>query len=288
MADRVKGKVAVITGAARGQGRSHALRLAEEGADIILLDLCEDFETNGYALASDADLAEAKKLVEEFGRRAVAIKVDVRERSAMIAAIAEGVQELGRLDIVVANAGICPLGADVPPQGWFDAVAVDLVGVYNTVEAAFPFLGAGASIIATGSVAGLLSGGTDSPTNGPGGAGYSHAKRGVARFGHDLALQLAPHSIRVNVVHPTNCNTPMLNSDPMYGIFRPDLEHPTREDAMVAFPAMQKMPIPYVEPIDISNAVLFLASDESRYVTGLQLKVDAGALLASTSSGAPA
>jgi SDR family mycofactocin-dependent oxidoreductase len=288
MAGRVEGKVALVTGAARGQGRAHALRLAQEGADVIAVDICEDIATNEYPLATEADLAETAQLVEKLGRRIVTVKADVRDRSQVAAAVARGVAELGRLDVVVANAGICPLGGDVPPQGFLDAVAVDLVGVINTVEAAFPHLGAGASIIATGSVAGLLAGGTDTPQSGPGGAGYSHAQRGVARFVHDLALQLAPHSIRVNAVHPTNVNTDMLQSAPMYKIFRPDLESPTREDAELAFPAMQPMPIPYVEPVDISNAVLFLASDESRYVTGLQMKVDAGALLPSTSSGAPA
>ena len=288
MPGRVAGKVAFITGAARGQGRSHALRLAEEGADIIAIDLCEDIASNHYPLSTEADLAETAARIEKLDRRVVTRVADVRERSQLAAAVAAGIAELGHIDVVVANAGICPLGSDVPPQGFLDAVSVDLVGVINAVEAAFPHLQAGASIVCTGSVAGLMSGGTDNPQNGPGGAGYAHAKRGVARFVHDLALQLAPHSIRVNAVHPTNVNTDMLQSAPMYKVFRPDLADPTREDAEVAFPAMQPMPIGYVEPVDISNAVLFLASDEARYVTGLQLKVDAGALLASTSSGAPA
>jgi SDR family mycofactocin-dependent oxidoreductase len=288
MAGRVEGKVAFVTGAARGQGRSHALRLAEEGADIIAVDLCEDIATNHYALSSAEDLAETARLIEKLDRRVFTQKADVRERSQLAAALAAGVAEMGHLDVVVANAGICPLGSDVPPQGFLDAVSVDLVGVINAVEAAFPYLKAGAAIVCTGSVAGLMSGGTDNPQNGPGGAGYAHAKRGVARFVHDLALQLAPHSIRVNAVHPTNVNTNMLQSEPMYKVFRPDLENPTREDAEPAFGAMQPMPIGYVEPVDISNAVLYLASEEARYVTGLQLKVDAGALLASTTSGAPA
>jgi len=288
MTGRVEGKVAFVTGAARGQGRSHALRLAQEGADIIAVDICEDIASNGYPLSNEEDLAETARLIEALDRRVFTRKADVRERSQLAAAVKDGVAEFGRLDVVVANAGICPLGGGVPPQAFLDAVSVDLVGVINAVEAAFPYLGAGASIICTGSVAGLMSGGTDNPQNGPGGAGYAHAKRGVARFVHDLALQLAPHSIRVNAVHPTNVNTDMLQSKPMYKVFRPDLEDPTREDAELAFPAMQPMPIGYVEPVDISNGVLFLASDEARYVTGLQLKVDAGALLASTSSGAPA
>jgi SDR family mycofactocin-dependent oxidoreductase len=287
MAGRVEGKVAFVTGAARGQGRSHALRLAEEGADIIAIDICEDIETNGYPLSNETDLAETGKLVEKLGRRAVTAKADVRERSQLAAAVRHGVAELGGLDVVVANAGICPLGGDLPAQAFLDAVSVDLLGVINTVEAALPHLRAGASIIATGSVGGLMPGGTDNPAAGPGGAGYAHAKRGVARFVHDLASQLGPQSIRVNAVHPTNCNTAMLQNPPMYRLFRPDLDDPGREDAELAFATMQRMPIPYVEPSDISSAVLFLASDEARYVTGLQMKVDGGASLPVTTSGAP-
>jgi len=288
MAGRMTGKVAFVTGAARGQGRSHALRLAQEGADVIAVDICADIETNHYPLASEADLAETARQIEALDRRVVTRVADVRDKAQLAAAVEAGIAELGHLDVVVANAGICPLGADVPVQGWFDAVGVDLVGVLNAVEVGLPHLSAGASIICTGSVAGLLAGGTDNPTNGPGGAGYSFAKQAVARFVHELAKQLAPASIRVNAVHPTNVDTDMLQSAPMYGIFRPDLESPTREDAEPAFATMQPMPIPYVQPVDISNAVLFLASDESRYVTGLQLKVDGGALLATTTSGAPA
>ena len=288
MTGRVEGKVAFVTGAARGQGRSHALRLAQEGADIIAVDICEDIATNHYPLSTEADLAETARQIEALDRRVVTVKADVRDPAQLKAAVESGVAELGHLDVVVANAGICPLGKDVPVQGFLDAIMVDLFGVVNAVNAALPHLRSGASIVCTGSVAGLMPGGTDNPENGPGGAGYSHAKRGVARFVHDLALQLAPQSIRVNAVHPTNVNTDMLQSQPMYDVFRPDLEHPTREDAELAFPAMQPMPIGYVEPVDISNAVLFLASDEARYVTGLQLKVDAGALLAGTTSGAPA
>lgn len=279
MAGRVEGKVAFVTGAARGQGRSHALRLAQEGADIIAVDILEDIDSNHYPLSTPADLDETVRQIEALDRRIVAYKGDVREPSQLRAAVEKGVAELGHLDLVIANAGICPLGADVPAQGFLDAVQVDLVGVINAVSAALPHLKAGASIVCTGSVAGLMAGGTDNPENGPGGAGYSHAKRGVARFVHDLALQLAPHSIRVNAVHPTNVNTNMLMSQPMYDVFRPDLEHPTREDAEQAFPAMQPMPIGYVEPVDISNAVLYLASDEARYVTGLPVTVDAGSML---------
>ncbi|ROO87933.1 SDR family mycofactocin-dependent oxidoreductase [Actinocorallia herbida] len=272
---RVQDKVVFITGAARGQGRAHALRLAQEGADIIGVDLCADIPTNDYALATPEDLAETVRLVEKLGRRMVGLRADVRDPGALRDAVAQGVAELGRLDAVVAQAGICPLGTQ-DPQAFLDAVAVDFNGVFHAVQAALPHLPDGASIVATGSVAGLLPGGTDNPAMGFGGLGYSWAKRAVASFVHDLALTLAPRGIRANAVHPTNTNTAMLNSDVMYRQFRPDLAHPTRDDALLAFPAMNAMPVGFVEPEDIAAAVLFLVSDESRFVTGLQMRVDAG------------
>ncbi|MFG3022362.1 mycofactocin-coupled SDR family oxidoreductase [Streptomyces sp. NPDC048254] len=275
---RVEGKVALITGAARGQGRSHAVRLAEEGADIIAVDACADVASNGYPLATPDDLAETARQVEKAGRRVIARQADVRDPAGLRALVAEAVSELGGLHIVVANAGIAPLGPG-PVQAFADVVDINLGGTLNTVHAALPYLRAGASVIATGSVAAFLPGTTDTDAGGPGGAGYGLAKRVVAQYINDLAVQLAPRSIRANAVHPANCNTDMLQSDPMYRMFRPDLDQPTREDAEPAFHAMQAMPIPYVEPLDVSHAVLFLASDESRYVTGLQLKVDAGAVI---------
>jgi len=281
-AGRVEGKAVLVTGGARGQGRSHAVKLAEEGADIVLFDICHDIETNEYPLATPHDLEEAGLEVEKTGRRAYTAQVDVRDRAAVSRELANAVAEFGRLDVVVANAGICPLGAHLGVQAFVDAFDVDFIGVVNTVHAALPHLTEGASIIMTGSIAGLLAAkmpaGAGGP-QGPGGAGYSYAKQLVDSYTLQLAGQLAPQSIRVNAIHPTNVNTPMLNSDPMYRQFRPDLEHPTRDDALLAFPAMQAMPIPYVEPQDISNMVCFLASDESRYVTGSQFKVDAGAML---------
>ncbi|MBV9315498.1 MAG: mycofactocin-coupled SDR family oxidoreductase [Pseudonocardia sp.] len=276
---RVAGKVAFISGIARGQGRSHAVGLAAEGADIIGIDLCEDIEINGYPLATDADLAETVKLVEAQGRRIVAIKADVRDVGAVRAAVDAGVAEFGRLDIVVAQAGICPLGGDLPAQAFADVVDVNLVGVINTVHATLPYLSEGASIIAIGSLAALVPGSLDDPAAGPGGMGYSLAKRLVANYVNDLALCVGRSNIRVNAVHPTNCNTDMLNNALMYAQFRPDLTNPTREDALSAFPAMNLMPTPWVEPEDVSHAVLYLASDESRFVTGMQLRIDAGGYL---------
>jgi SDR family mycofactocin-dependent oxidoreductase len=278
MAGRLEGKVAFITGVARGQGRSHAIRFAEEGADIIGVDLCADVPNVPDPMASRADLDETVALVEKLDRRMVAHVADVADRAALQAAVDDGVAQLGHLDIVLANAGICALG-DYPPEAFFQAIDTLLVGVFNAASVSYPHLRDGASIIATGSVAALIPGATDGPSTGPGGRGYSYAKRSIAQYVRELSLTLAPRMIRVNALHPTNCNTDLLHNEPMYKLFRPDLESPTREQAEEAFPAMQAMPIPYVEPIDISNAALFLASDESRYVTGLQMRVDAGSVI---------
>jgi SDR family mycofactocin-dependent oxidoreductase len=284
MAGRVEGKVAFITGVARGQGRSHAIRLAEEGADIIGVDVPDHIDNLTYPMSTADDLQETVNLVEKTGRRIIARPADVRDRAAMQAVVDEGVRELGRLDIVVANAGICPLGP-LPPQVFLDTFDIDFVGAYNAIIVAYPHLQDGASIMATGSVAGMIPGTVDNPATGPGGAGYALAKRTIAQLVHDMSVALAPRKIRVNAVHPTNVDTMLLHNDPMYKIFRPDLDSPTAEDAIVAFPAMQAMPIPFIEPRDVSEAVLFLASDESRYVTGLQLRVDAGSVPKQTPLG---
>jgi SDR family mycofactocin-dependent oxidoreductase len=277
---RVQDKVAFITGAARGQGRSHAVRLAEEGADIIAVDLCQDIASIKYPLADPDDLKETVRLVEGLDRRIVAMRADVRERTQLQEALESGLAELGRVDIVVAQAGIAAMKGEPPLQAWTDVIDTNLLGTINAIQVALPHLDEGASVIATGSTAAYVNAlpmmelGTD-----PGGIGYMVAKKMLAQYMHELARNLAPRKIRANVVHPTNVATDMLFSEPMYQSFRPDLEHPTRQDAELAFGVQQGMPIPYVEPIDISNAVLFLASDESRYVTGMQLRVDAGGYL---------
>ena len=277
---RVQGKVAFVTGAGRGQGRSHAVRLAEEGADIIAVDICHDVDTVKYPLSTPDDLRETTRLVEKLDRRIVAVEADVRERAQLIAALDRGIAELGRLDIVVAQAGILSQKAEQQLQAWTDVVDTNLIGIINAVHAALPHLTSGASIIATGSTAAYMNVlpmqqvGTD-----PGGVAYMVAKRLLSQFMHDLARELAPRQIRANVIHPTNVNTDMLHNEGMYRSFRPDLEAPTREDATPAFHVQQAMPIPWIEPVDISNAVLFLASDEARYVTGMQLRVDAGGYL---------
>lgn len=284
MAGRVEGKVALITGAARGQGRSHAVRLAEEGADIVAIDILEDIATAAYPMSAQADMDETVRLVEKTGRRILPIKADVREPGQMRAAAADAVAELGHLDIVIANAGILSFEQE-DFAAFSDVFGVDCLGVINTVDAAMPHVGDSSSIIITSSTAALMEGTTE--RIGPGGMAYTSAKRAVARYAHDIARVLTPRRIRVNVVHPFNTNTSLIQNDSMYRIFRPDLENPTMEDAIPAFASTSPMSIPWLEPSDITDAVLFLASDESKYVTGMQLRVDAGQMLASTSSGIP-
>jgi SDR family mycofactocin-dependent oxidoreductase len=276
MTGRVEGKVALITGAGRGQGRAHAVRLAEEGADVIAIDVCATPAWSAFELARAEDLDETVALVEKAGRRVSRVEVDVRDPEAMKLKVAESVAELGRLDVVVANAAVCSLGEERPDEVFFETVATNLSGVVNTFNAALPHLGRGASMIATGSFAGMRAQGV---ANGPGGMGYSYAKRAVAQLVNATALLLGPKFIRVNAVHPTNVDTPLLQNDAMYKVFRPDLDAPTRDDARDAFASLQLMPVPWVEARDVADTVLFLASDESRYVTGMQMRVDAGALI---------
>ena len=285
MPGRLEGKVAFITGAARGQGRAHAIAMAKEGADIILVDICRQIESNPYPLSTPDDLAETERSVKELGRRVFAQIADVRERHELRDALESAIADLGRLDVVVANAGILPMAMGRPhdPMAFVDATDVDLLGVMNTVAVSLPHLGEGSSVIITGSTAGMITGTTDNPDMGPGGAGYGWSKRVLIEYSEQLSLQVAPKMIRVNTIHPTNCNTHLLQNDGIYSMFRPDLvaegKKPTREDAELAFGFFQAMPIPYVEPEDIANLGVFLASDESRYMTGQQIRVDAGSLL---------
>lgn len=284
MPGRLEGKVAFITGAARGQGRAHAIAMAREGADIIAVDICRNIESNPYPLATPDDLAETERSIKELGRRVVARVADVRERHELRDAVEAGLADLGRIDIVVANAGILPMAMGKPdPMQFVDASDVDLLGVMNTVAVTIPHLPDGASIIVTGSTAGMIRGTTDNPNMGPGGAGYGWSKRIVMEYVDEMCLHLAPRMIRVNAIHPTNCNTHLLQNDGMYSMFRPDLtqqgKKATREDAEPLFTLFQAMPIPYVEPEDMANLGVFLASDDSRYITGQHIRVDAGSLL---------
>ena len=274
MSGRVEGKVAFITGAARGQGRSHAVRLAQEGADIIAVDLCAQVDSVPYAMATPDDLAETVKQVEALDRRIVASQADVRDLEQLKVAFEEGLAQLGRVDIVSANAGIFTFGEqsqDVTETEWRDVVDTNQMGVWHTCKAVIGHLieqGTGGSIVLTSSTAGLK--GT------PNVLPYTAAKHAVVGIMRTLALELAPHSIRVNTIHPTGVATDMILNEAAFRLFLPDEAHPTREQAAEAFQATNALPVPWVEPVDISNALLFLASDESRYVTGLELKVDAG------------
>jgi (+)-trans-carveol dehydrogenase len=272
----LEGKVALITGAARGQGRSHARTLAAAGADIIAIDICAQLESVPYPMATPDDLAETVTEVEALGRRIVAVQADVRDDEAMAKATDFGVVELGRLDIVVANAGVISSDSNriSRTQAFRDVLDVNLTGVFVTVEAARPHLiegGRGGAIVLTSSLAGLRSLGA--------GHGYTESKHGVVGLMRSLAIELAPHYIRVNSVHPTTVNTPMIMNQHVYRQFRPDLESPTAHDAESALATMNLIPIPYVEVADISQAILFLVGDTGRYITGVTLPIDAGAML---------
>jgi SDR family mycofactocin-dependent oxidoreductase len=278
MTGRVEGKVAFITGAARGQGRSHAVRLAEEGADIIAVDVCGPISADSQIAPSNPDdLAQTADLVKGLNRRIVTAQVDVRDFDALQSAVDSGVEQLGRLDIIVANAGIGNGGQTLDKTSeadWDDMIGVNLSGVWKSVKAAVPHLisgGNGGSIVLTSSVGGLKA----YPHTGH----YIAAKHGVIGLMRTFAVELGQHSIRVNAVCPTNVNTPMFMNEGTMKLFRPDLENPGPDDLAVAAQFMHVLPVGWVEPVDISNAVLFLASDESRYVTGLPVTVDAGSML---------
>ena len=247
-------------------------RLAEEGADIIAVDIAGQIDSVAYPMATTEDLAQTVKEVEALDRRIVATQTDVRDYGALKSALDESVAQLGRLDIVVANAGIISYAttADLDEQSWQDVIDVNLTGVWHTVKAAIPHLrvAGGGSIILTSSTAGLK-GVTNS-------AHYVSAKHGVVGLMRTLANELAPDMIRANTVNPTSVSTDMILNEPTYKLFMPDVEHPTKEQAAPAFQSQNALPIPWVEPLDISNAVLFLASDEARYITGVTLPVDAG------------
>jgi SDR family mycofactocin-dependent oxidoreductase len=277
VAGRLEGKVAFITGAARGQGRSHAIRLAQEGADIIAIDLCGQIGSVPYAMSTPDDLAETVKEVEALDRRIIASQADVRDYAAVKAAVDDGVAQLGRLDIVSANAGIFSFGTleELSETAWQDMIDTNLTGVWHAAKAAIPHLRAagGGSIILTSSALGL----EGMPNVGH----YVSAKHGLVGLMRTLALELAPDMIRVNSLHPTTVNTDMIQNAATYELFASDLPVAERTPEVVGerFQAINALPVRWVEPVDISNAVLWLASDESRYVTGVTLPIDAGELL---------
>lgn len=272
---RLQGKVAFITGVGRGQGRSHAVRLAEEGADIIGVDALADIATIPYAMASEEDLDETAALIEKTGRTALLSRADVRDRNELTAAVAAGVAELGRMDIVCANAGISPPGGPlwtIDPQQWRDVIDVNLTGVFNTLSVTVPHIreaGNGGSIIVTSSGAGLRSVQNL--------ADYNASKHAVVGLAQTLANELAKEQIRVNVICPGTVGTPMVTANEVqFKMFRPDLESPTLEDCKPIYEMIMPMGRAWVDEVDISNAIVFLASDEARYVTGIVMPVDQG------------
>jgi SDR family mycofactocin-dependent oxidoreductase len=269
------GKVALITGAARGQGRAHAVRLAQEGAGIVALDLCDSVSSAPYKGATPADLAHTVRLVEECDQRVLAVQADVRDLPALQKAVEDGMSEFGRLDVVVANAGIVSYKPawELSEDEWEEMLGINLTGVWKTAKAVIPALieqGEGGSIILTSSVAGLIAF--------PNLSHYCTAKHGVTGLMRTLAVELAPHNIRVNSVHPTAVLTPMLDNEATYSLFLGMPSGGTREVAQQQMTMMHALRVPWVEDQDVANAVLFLATDEARYITGTTQVIDAGAI----------
>jgi SDR family mycofactocin-dependent oxidoreductase len=272
---RLESKVVFVTGAARGQGRSHAVRLAEEGANIIAIDLCGQVEAAQYPLSNEDDLEETRRLVAATGRGVLVRRVDVRDQEALDSVVAEGIEEFGKIDIVCANAGITAHAKawEMSDAAWNDVVDICLTGVWRTVKAAVPSMiaaGAGGSIVITSSTAGLHTFANH--------ASYCAAKYGVVGLAGTLAIELAEYDIRVNTIHPTSVNTPMIQNSHEYELFMPDHPNPGRDDVAPVFQSLNLLPIPWVEPVEISNAIIWLVSDEARHVTGIQLPIDAGCL----------
>jgi SDR family mycofactocin-dependent oxidoreductase len=272
---RVEGKVALITGAARGQGRSHALRLASEGAQIIAVDSCEQVGTAPYAGATPEDLEESVRLIEKLDQRVVAVQADVRDSAQLDAAVQQGLEEFGHIDIVCANAGFNSFSKtwEMEETLWTEMMDICLTGVWRTVKATIPTMieqGRGGSIVMTSSIFGLSGAANCSH--------YTAAKHGVVGLMRSLVNEVSEYGIRVNCVNPTTVNTDMFHNEPTYKLFCPDLENPTWEDCAERMQNLTALGVACVEPEDVSNAVLWLASNESRYVTGITLPVDAGFL----------
>jgi SDR family mycofactocin-dependent oxidoreductase len=266
------GRVALVTGAARGQGRSHALALADAGADVVITDVCADITSVPYGLGTRDELDETAQFVEKTGRRALVIDADVRDRDAMSAVMSQAIAELGKVDIVVANAGICGFGAmpELTAQQWDDMLAVNLTGVFNTFRAAVPHMverGYG-RLVATSSGAGR--------TGTPYLSHYAATKWGVIGFVKSVALEVATHGITANVVCPATVDTPMVHNPALYSLFAPDVDAPTKDAVRPRYEALNPMRVAWLDPQDISHAVLFLASDRSAFISGETIEISAG------------
>jgi SDR family mycofactocin-dependent oxidoreductase len=275
---QLDGKVAFITGVARGQGRSHALTLAREGADIIGLDLCGKPSTTAYAGATREDLEETARMVKEAGGQLHAEVADTRDYDQVKGVFDRGIDRFGRVDIVIPNAGICS-GAktwEISPHDWREMIDINLNGVFHTVKAAVPTLisqGDGGSIVFIGSTEALK--GAENISS------YAASKHGVTGLMTSLARELGPYQIRVNSVNPTCVDTHMINNDFVYGLFRPDLDKPTREDVVETFSGTHLLPVPWIDPLDVSNAILYLVTETGRYITATTMVIDAGFIVKS-------
>jgi SDR family mycofactocin-dependent oxidoreductase len=275
---QLDGKVAFITGIARGQGRSHALTLAREGASVIGLDLCGKPSTTAYTGACEEDMRETVRLVEEAGGEIHAEVADTRDFDQVENVFARGMERFGRVDVVIPNAGICS-GAktwEITPADWREMIDINLNGVFHTVKAAVPTLisqGDGGSIVFIGSTEALK--GAENISS------YAASKHGVTGLMTSLARELGRYGIRVNSVNPTCVDTHMINNDFVYGLFRPDLEKPSRADVVDTFSDTHLLPVPWIEPRDVSNAILYLVTDPGRYITATTLVIDAGFIVKS-------
>lgn len=271
---KLEGKVAFITGAARGQGRSHAVRLAEDGADIVAVDICADAETVPYPLGTADELAETAALVEKAGRRCATATADIRSLEQLGAAVDLAKETFGQIDILVSNAGIWSSSTDswsLDEDTWQTMIDINLTGQWKTAKAVIPTMieqGTGGAITITSSSIGLKAT--------TGNVHYTSAKHGVIGLVRTLAHELAPHDIRVNALCPTTVNTPMITNDSLYGLFRPDLESPSLPDIEPGLADLNLLDVSMMEPADVSAAISWLVSDDARYVTGIALPIDAG------------
>ncbi|SDC66990.1 mycofactocin-coupled SDR family oxidoreductase [Rhodococcus tukisamuensis] len=270
--DDFEGKVALVTGGARGQGRSHAVAFAERGADVVICDRCEDNDSVFYPLATEDDLAETVRLVEATGRRCIAVKADTGDRAAMDALVARAESEFGRVDVAVANAGVsvaAPVQSMTSAQ-WNEVINSNLTGVFNTLGAVSPGMierGYG-RIITISSMLGRA-GNTNM-------VAYAASKWGVIGMTKSAALDLAKFGITVNAIAPGNISTPMIHNDALYSLMRPDLDAPTMDDVAPVFESLHAQPVPWLDPFEITRAVLFFAAEASAHITGTVLPIDAG------------
>ena len=274
--ERLDGRTALVTGAARGQGRSHAIRLAELGADLVLVDVCADLPRIPYGQPDRAQLDDTARAAREAGADVRTVVADIRDAAAMSDAAMLAVDELGGIDIVVANAGVIQLkpATEIGPEDWADVIGINLTGTWNTVSPTLaPMIdqARGGSIIITSSAAGVK--------GPPNMAHYAASKSGVIGMMRSLAAELGPHGIRVNCITPTTVDTEMVHWPEAYAVFRPDLESPGRDDVVDIFASLNVLPVPWIQASDVTDAVAFLAGDRARYITGAVLPIDAGTLI---------